>query len=200
MNCQNFRLRAILRMKIAICNISEVLMATSDIEAPEYRDFIILRVHWTHCKWRAGENINIWFRFMCWQKWNYTRPGYFQNRIVMFRLPISTFMYLWAIYIFQGSVSLFCFSQIGRPILGIYKLFTDTWIYNWEWGHTVSYLGIPKSDFWYSAYVPYKGSAIYSHSHLQAHTIKNFMKKVSSALLCFRVNEMAHVKSRNTGI
>jgi hypothetical protein len=34
-------------------------------------------------------------------------------------IPISTFMYLWAIYIFPGSIWLFCCSQIGRPILGI---------------------------------------------------------------------------------
>ncbi len=46
----------------------------------------------------------------------------------MFCLPISTFMYLWAIYIFPGSVCLFCCSQIGRPVLGIYKSFTDTWM------------------------------------------------------------------------
>jgi hypothetical protein len=50
----------------------------------------------------------------------------------MFCLPISTFMYLWAIYIFLGLVCLFCWSQIGRPILGIYKSFTDTWM--WELG------------------------------------------------------------------
>ncbi len=33
-----------------------------------------------------------------------TRPSYFQNRIIMFCLPISTFMYLWAINIFSRSV------------------------------------------------------------------------------------------------
>ncbi len=33
-----------------------------------------------------------------------TQPRYFQNGIVMFSLQISTFMYLWAIYIFQRSV------------------------------------------------------------------------------------------------
>jgi hypothetical protein len=44
-------------------------------------------------------------------------PRYFQNRSIMFYLPIPTFMYLWAICIFPGSVCLFCCSQIGRPIL-----------------------------------------------------------------------------------
>ncbi len=32
---------------------------------------------------------------------------YFQNRIIMVCLPNSTFMYLWAIYVFLGSVCLF---------------------------------------------------------------------------------------------
>ncbi len=44
----------------------------------------------------------------------------------MLCLPVSTFMYLWAIYIFPGSVCLFCCSQIGRPILGIYNSLADT--------------------------------------------------------------------------
>ncbi len=37
-------------------------------------------------------------------------------------------MYLWAIYIFPGFVCLFCFSQIGRQILRMYKLLTDSWM------------------------------------------------------------------------
>jgi hypothetical protein len=40
--------------------------------------------------------INVLSRFMYSQKWN---SRYFQNRIIMFCPPISTFMYLWAIYI-----------------------------------------------------------------------------------------------------
>ncbi len=51
-----------------------------------------------------------------------------QKRIIMFCLPIYKFMYLWTIYIFPGSVCLFCCSQIDRPIRGIYKSLTDTWI------------------------------------------------------------------------
>ncbi len=40
---------------------------------------------------------------------------------IMFCLPIFIFPYLWAIYLFSGSVCLFCCSQIGKQILGIYK-------------------------------------------------------------------------------
>jgi hypothetical protein len=50
----------------------------------------------------------------------YAWPRYLQNRIVMLCLLISTFMYLRAIYMFPGSVCLFCYSQTGRLILGIY--------------------------------------------------------------------------------
>ncbi len=57
----------------------------------------------------------------------------------MFCLSFSTFMYLWAIYIFPGSVCLFCCkrSQIHE-------------CRNWEWGSVVSFLGIHKWDFRYS--------------------------------------------------
>ncbi len=72
--------------------------------------------------------------------------------IIMFCLPISTFMYLWAIYIFPWSVCLCCCSQIVRLIPGIYQLLTDIQYEcrNWELGLAVSFLDIYKSDFRYS--------------------------------------------------
>ncbi len=84
-------------------------------------------------------------RFICSQKWNCVSS-----------FPIHTIMYLWAIYIFTGSVCLFGCSKIGRPILVIYKSLRDMnveigrqniIILFWKWrGHAVSLLGIHKSE------------------------------------------------------
>jgi hypothetical protein len=49
--------------------------------------------------------------------------------------PFSTFMYLWAIYIFPRQVRLFCCSKIGGPIVGDgnskWKLFPDSQLLRW---------------------------------------------------------------------
>ncbi len=45
-------------------------------------------------------------------------------------VPISTFMCLWVIYIFPGLINIFSCNRIGRPIMGIYKSLTDTWMWN----------------------------------------------------------------------
>ncbi len=83
---------------------------------------------YSHCKWRASEresNINVWFRFIYSQKL-YGAASLFP----LFTKQNSTFMYLWAIYIFPGSVCLLCCSQIGRPIahryMGIGNEATDS--------------------------------------------------------------------------
>ncbi len=72
----------------------------------------------------------------------------------MFCLLISTFIYLWATYIFPGLVCLFAAA----------KCVDRSWEYknrsqihecrNWEWGRAISYLGIHKLDFRYSAGYP----------------------------------------------
>ncbi len=48
------------------------------------------------------------------------------------RKGISTFMCLWAIYIFPRLICLFCCRKIGVQNLEIYKSRTDTWM--WKWG------------------------------------------------------------------
>ncbi len=73
-------------------------------------------------------NINVWLPFMYSQQWNW----YFQNRIIVFSLPVPTLLYLWEIYIFPGSVCLFCCREICGSILGIYKSLTDIWM--WKLG------------------------------------------------------------------
>ncbi len=75
-----------------------------------------------------------------------SRPPYFQNRIIMFCHSFFTFMYMQAIYIFPGSVCLFCCIYISRPILGIYN---RSQIHKYRRGCAVSFLGIHKSDFRY---------------------------------------------------
>jgi hypothetical protein len=57
-------------------------------------------------------------------------------------VPISTFMCLWAVCIFLGSVHIFPCRRIGRPILEIYKSHTEH--YNSVLEITVSFLGIHK--------------------------------------------------------
>ncbi len=63
-------------------------------------------------------------------------------------VPISTFMCLWAIYIFPRSVCLFCCRKICGQILRMNKSLTETWM--WKLGlrgRSVPRKGIHKWDF-----------------------------------------------------
>ncbi len=56
------------------------------------------------------------------------RNIYSQKRNCAATVPIPTFMFLCAIYIFLRSVCIFCCRKICGPIVGIYKPLTYTWI------------------------------------------------------------------------
>jgi hypothetical protein len=60
------------------------------------------------------------------------RNKFSQKKKCAASVPMFTFMCLWAICIFPWSVCLFCCRKICRLILGIYKSFTDTWM--WKLG------------------------------------------------------------------
>jgi hypothetical protein len=67
------------------------------------------------------------------QKWNCSAS-----------FPIPTFMYLWAIYTFSGSVCLFGCNKIGRLILGIINRSQIHECGNWETEHYNSVLKITR--------------------------------------------------------
>ncbi len=67
------------------------------------------------------------------------RNKYSQKRNIGVSVPISTFMCLWAVYLFPPAIGLLILlEEICRPILGLYKY--ECW--NWGWGK-----GIHKWDF-----------------------------------------------------
>ncbi len=63
------------------------------------------------------------------------QPPYFQNRNIMFCLPIPTLIYLWEIYVYISRISRSQTHACGH----------------WDWGRAISRKGIHKSDFCCSA-------------------------------------------------
>ncbi len=105
--------------------------------------------HWPlatlQMKRRWESNLNVWLPFMYFQQWNW----YFQNRIIMFSFSVPTLIYLWQIYIFPGSVCLFCCSAgkyVDRSREYINPLQThECW--NGDWGRAIPRKGIYKWNF-----------------------------------------------------
>ncbi len=77
----------------------------------------------------------------------YSAASLFPNKIIMFCLPIPTVIYMWEILYFQDR----CLSIFLQPVCGlilqIYKLLTDTWCENLDWGRAIPRKGIHKWDF-----------------------------------------------------
>jgi hypothetical protein len=71
-------------------------------------------------------NINVWFPIYVFPEMKLRSLIISKKQNYNFCLPDSTNMYLRAIHIFPESVCLFCCSQIGRHILGIYKSLAET--------------------------------------------------------------------------
>ncbi len=77
--------------------------------------------------------------FMYSQKWDYcalcsVQSSYFQNRIILFCLPIPTlillYIYLCEIYIFQDRSVYFAATKYVDGSWEFYKSLTDTWMWN----------------------------------------------------------------------
>jgi hypothetical protein len=93
--------------------------------------------------WKS--NMNVWFRFMYSQKLNW-KASFFTKQNYNVLSPNFTFIY-------SQDRSAYFSADKGRPILGIYKSLTNSVheCRNWERGRAVSFLGIHKLDFRYSA-------------------------------------------------
>ncbi len=67
-------------------------------------------------------------------------------------VSISSFMCLWMIYIFPGSIHTFSCSRIGRMIVGYVNHSQTHECGNWDWGRPIPFVGIFVSNFRYSAF------------------------------------------------
>ena len=83
-------------------------------------------------KGRWDSNMNVTGSHLFIPRNETVQPSYFQNGIILFCLPIHILICLWEIYIFPGSVSQFCCSQICGPIWEYINRFTDAWM--WKLG------------------------------------------------------------------
>ncbi len=89
-------------------------------------------------------------------------------------VPIPTFMFLCAIYIFPWSVCIFCCKKWSGPIVGIYKSLTATWM--WKLGLR------PRSSF-FRKYINFFG--VYTISTVSEHvrTFSFFLLPISTTMI-----------------
>jgi hypothetical protein len=83
-------------------------------------------------KGRWESDINAWFPFMYSQKWNCAASFFPEQNYNVLSPNSYTHISVRDLYIFPGSVCLFCCSQICGRILGINKSLTDSWM--WKLG------------------------------------------------------------------
>jgi hypothetical protein len=79
------------------------------------------------------------------------RNKHSQKRNIGVSVPISTFMRLWAIYIFPRPVSLFCWRKYVDQSWDYINRSQAHECWNWGWGREIPRKGIHHGDFPYSA-------------------------------------------------
>ncbi len=88
-------------------------------------------------------NINVGFPFIYYQKWN----SYFQNRIIMFCLPVPT-TYICKKFIYFQDRS--AYSAAGKYVNRSWECINGSQTHecgNWDWGRVIPRKGIHKWNF-----------------------------------------------------